>query len=548
MIRTSGELRFQVDARHVRQLGQELVADRVTALSELIKNAYDADARKVRVLFAEGAEVPGSILEIHDDGNGMTLEDIRDRWMRISTGNKEDASVSPRFGRSRAGRKGIGRFAVETLGRRLILSSTVSGRVERVVVTFDWHEYLAGTDLEEIGNTYRVEPADESEHSTLLRIEGLHQGWTEDAIRRVRKAVLLLQPPFPVAAAVRQKAHVEGYEPDSGFSVEIAWEGRERVGEESGLSDFLAAATATISGKVSEDGKGGWQVESRLFELNDRQEFPTAPLVTGPFAFEASYFVYSAGAIGSISRAVAQRMGNEYGGMRLYRDGLRILPYGERGNDWLGLDEAYRRRVVLVPIGNNNFFGQVSVTREDNVFLVDTASREGVIENQAFLELREFVARGLIWGALRVGAARNRKERAGDKPNRAPSRKDLVERAAAAARLTENGGDADAIRRDLEELQREAERADQEDRQAHEVLLGEMDLLRVLASLGTSIAVFSHEVRGTLNNATSTLSDVEEEVRKACLRPEHPLVERLVDAQDGLEHVGELGSYLSMCA
>lgn len=200
-----GFLYFTVDARHLRQLGRELVADRKTALAELVKNAYDADATRVWVDFIDPSE--GGVLEIRDNGEGMTLEVVREAWMRLSTAYKERQPLSACYRRIRAGQKGIGRFAAETLGRRLVLSSTTEGSSTCVVVEFDWVRFdELDVPLHEIGNTYRIEPASQEEHGTCLRIEGLWQAWGEEDRKGVRRVIQLLQPPFPIADAYGAEA------------------------------------------------------------------------------------------------------------------------------------------------------------------------------------------------------------------------------------------------------------------------------------------------------------------------------------------------------
>src|SRR5215211_6190664 len=96
--KNAGELSFAVDARHIRQLGRELVGDRTTALSELIKNAYDADARTVTLRFLDAAQGAGGTLEIQDDGEGMSLSELRKGWMRISTPVKDEKPRSGLYG------------------------------------------------------------------------------------------------------------------------------------------------------------------------------------------------------------------------------------------------------------------------------------------------------------------------------------------------------------------------------------------------------------------------------------------------------------------
>ncbi|MEQ1119865.1 ATP-binding protein [Acinetobacter junii] len=98
-------LRFHVDAGHINKLGFELVGKQETALMELIKNAYDADATEVTVDFFN-AEKEGGTLVIQDNGSGMDLETIKTAWMNISTDFKQENKISPKYGRVRAGRKG----------------------------------------------------------------------------------------------------------------------------------------------------------------------------------------------------------------------------------------------------------------------------------------------------------------------------------------------------------------------------------------------------------------------------------------------------------
>ncbi|WP_170989485.1 ATP-binding protein, partial [Escherichia coli] len=102
----NNNIRFSVDANLVRRLGEQLVAKKTTAVSELVKNAYDADSTLVNVYFELNEANPRIV--IFDDGTGMSKEDIINGFMRISTSEKEDNSVSERYQRLRAGRKGIG--------------------------------------------------------------------------------------------------------------------------------------------------------------------------------------------------------------------------------------------------------------------------------------------------------------------------------------------------------------------------------------------------------------------------------------------------------
>jgi len=131
---------FSVNATIIRRLGRELVANQETALAELIKNAFDADAETVKVIFS-GTEKAGGRLWIQDDGSGMTPDQVRDGFLRIASDAKLKEPVSPKFHRKRAGQKGIGRFAVERLGQRLTLITATIDDNQATELNVEWDAF-----------------------------------------------------------------------------------------------------------------------------------------------------------------------------------------------------------------------------------------------------------------------------------------------------------------------------------------------------------------------------------------------------------------------
>ena len=518
-----GRLYFGVDARHLRQLGRELVANKTTAIAELVKNSYDADATRVRLAFLDPRE--DGVLEIVDDGTGMTLQEIQNRWMRLSTDHKERSPSSPRYHRIRAGSKGIGRFATESLGRKLVLSTTVEGDAQLVVATFDWMEFdQSGVSLEAVGCTYHLETCEKERHGTTLRIEGLYDKWGKTDLTRVRRAIQLLQPPFPIAEGyLRESTETTEIPLDSGFAVRILVgneESTEFVDELSDPESFLAAATAVVEARVDESGSGEWRVRSRRFSVDESENYSKRLLVVGPCTLSASYFIFKPDAIGDLGVRLARNMGKKYGGIRIYRDGLRVPPYGEPSDDWVGLTEEYRRRVELAPIATNNWFGHVALTRDDNILLIDTASREGVIENEAFRELRTFVKDVLVKSARAIARARGKKPRAAKRPAPA-SRETLVHEvlrlSSSMLDLSRRGNQkqAEAVLEEAYSLAGEARESDKNAREDALAVLDEISLMRILASLGTSIVVFGHEVRSAINATIGRLVNLQEDAENA---------------------------------
>jgi HSP90 family molecular chaperone len=129
-------VRFSVDAGVIDRLGTELVARQETAVSELVKNAYDADAKKVTLKF-ENSESTGGTLFIEDDGIGMTRDQIVNGFMRISSTDKLHNPLSERYNRKRSGQKGIGRFAVQPLGQKLTITTQTENNDFALVLTIE---------------------------------------------------------------------------------------------------------------------------------------------------------------------------------------------------------------------------------------------------------------------------------------------------------------------------------------------------------------------------------------------------------------------------
>ena len=162
------EIGFTVDAGLIQRLGYELVGRAETAVSELIKNSYDADATIVDVDFIDTALQGGSLV-ISDDGLGMTEEQLINGFMRISSTDKLHNPTSLRFNRTKAGRKGIGRFAAQRLGEELVIVTQTKTSEKAIRITINWNKYIVDTDISSV--TFPIEYIDkESEEGTILWI------------------------------------------------------------------------------------------------------------------------------------------------------------------------------------------------------------------------------------------------------------------------------------------------------------------------------------------------------------------------------------------
>lgn len=526
----AGTLQFDVDSALLYQLGEDLVSKRSVAVAELIKNAYDADATEVVVEFKD-VRKPGGEIAIQDDGTGISFDRIQSTWMRIATTEKRKNEVSDLYGRPRAGAKGIGRFATRRLALQLVLDTTAwvdaqdeSKGKARTVLTADWQLFLPGTDVQSVPITYTREPVPrDTPTGTLLRLRDAIDEWTSADVRELRKDIVKLVSPMPSLSRRRQGAR----ERDPGFDTTFEFPD-EDLGEFSGslAHDFLDHAYAVLEGRVTKAGKATYTLRFSVDApredvdelLPEASRFPDI----GPTTFQVHYFRYRSENFDGVDLNVrtAQKVGREHGGMQILYDGFRVMPYGDSTDDWLRLDYDRARRITDTPSdvlgianpddrpmlllpGTNQVFGQVYLSRSSNPGIRQLANREGFRENESFEQLRRFVRLGIDW--LTVMYARRTEQERRERQQEGTTVQALLQKAKAAI---------DSLPEEVSAEQRKE--ASQAIGMAHQAIveqeaehIGALQMLRVLASTGTMLAVFEHQLIGTLEG----LRDVHRELQ-----------------------------------
>jgi signal transduction histidine kinase len=473
---------FSVDAGIINRLGKELVGRAETAVSELVKNAYDADATAVKLFFIDTEEAGGE-LHIIDDGHGMTQKQLIKGFMRLSSSEKVHNPVSPKFKRLRAGRKGIGRFATQRLGNKLTILTKNETDDFGFRLEVDWNKYSLDTDLDSIKNPIKNESVDFS-HGTKLIIKGLREPWSEAQIKRVFRYVSdLLQPNYLSDRGT--SLNVAASDNDESFVVECYQKTGNDIRSIANLDQMVFDnALGVIEGYVL-DGKAICEVVSDRFEINDHIEIEANYGILDEVHFKVFYFIYKykwyEGYIPKMEYNRISNFGENNGGVRLYRNGFRVLPYGERGNDWLNIDKTSVKtsNQAYVPFNNPNFFGFVEVIDPNGELFEETSSREGLIENDAFNQLSDFLNKSLRIATQRINSARFSEK----KRTKASSNK---------------GEDSKTSKKSTREKLEELKDKDEETKEiVEEVIqkLEEAEMLRVLAAIGLNIAEFTHEIR-----------------------------------------------------
>lgn len=516
-------LRFEVDAALLFELGEKLVGRKTIALAELIKNAYDADATEAIVTLDHVARPDGTIT-VEDDGSGMTFEVVRRHWMRIATQNKVQNPLSPRYRRITTGAKGVGRFAARRLAKTLKLESVAQADEaawEKVEAFFDWSDFASGCNLTDVAtNCLRQRLSAPTATGTKLTLAGLQDTWSEDDVTELRQYLWDLTRPYPARpvddGATREPA-------DPGFSaLLIAPEFPQQEGE---LSEhFLEAAWGRLEAEVRTDGKPTYRLEVR-----GRDEALTftpgrdhCDLVGARFSIH--YFVYSSPGLRDTGLTVSQArgVGRRWGGVRIYLDGFRLYPYGEQGDDWLGLDEdrAGRNYSVnpllrsLVPRemgerpllnlpGNNALFGGVFLSRLSQRELVPTIIRQGLLENDALRSLRDFVRLGIDWMTVQrdfLDLSQRRLQQTSPR-SRLEFVRDAVQNLKDEVRKVAPTEDGRSIAKALDEVQDALETEIRDH-------ITKVAMLRVLASAGTMVAILQHEIMALIDGLRGIASDL----------------------------------------
>ena len=413
------KLRFRPRARIIRTIGDQLISGPEAAVIELVKNAYDADAASVTLKFFPPLKTGQGRIVVQDDGHGMTLSDIQDKWMEPATTSKVGTRRSPGRNRVMMGYKGIGRFAAAKLGSRMSLNSTSERggeRVEVLIPELDWSIFNGDTYLSDIAIDFYVEPAT-GPTGTLLEILDLSEAWTDAKINRLLLELRRLISPL------QQQGDADAFDiflDLSECTVETAgFDGRELLGAANSdaangeraadlfkvqpfplltacdyeLTGAFDAAGVFIGAFRNRRAGTGPEVVELAVPLDEEEE-PCGSFGVRLFLFdreaETIRNTMKEAGLGNLTATRARQILDEIAGVAIYRSGFRIRPYGDPDNDWLTLD---RRRVQnpSLHIGHNQVAGYVTVQDQATSRLEERSSREGFEQNGAFRRLTRMV-------------------------------------------------------------------------------------------------------------------------------------------------------------
>lgn len=383
------------------QLGDQLIKNESIGLLELIKNSYDADATNVSIKMENlGKPALGSII-IEDNGIGMDMNIINNVWMEPGTDYKEELyqklKRSEKFNRLPLGEKGIGRFSVHKLGNEIELITKKECCEREIVLRIDWNifsrsKYFEDTPIKAFYRQPEIFTSDKT--GTRITIKNLKTEWTRGMVREVYRSINSLSSPFDSPDSFKITFDIDDRKLLEGL---LSWEDIKEYSLFSFECEIEGNQIEKFNYKFTP-----WPLMKRLTsrEITEKDEnirkmlkivdvdnnpIDLAKYKIGRIKFRGLIFDRDSTilSLGVKDKQGLKKYLDNNGGVRVYRDGIRVYDYGEIGNDWLNLD----RKRVNVPskkISNNIIIGSIELNREHSMALIEKTNREGFIENEGY--------------------------------------------------------------------------------------------------------------------------------------------------------------------
>lgn len=442
------EKHFKPKAHILTLLGEELIKSPVMAIYELVKNSYDADANKVDVYFRNVDDVNNAAIIIEDDGIGMTSEIIEDVWLEPGSDyrkpyNKDgfrETIKTPIFERVPMGEKGVGRFAVHKLGTKILLISRpleiiwndekteiISKELAdyEIELFINWKDFNQSKHLSDIPIKWKIRREFDNfrfkdKSGTYIHLSGLKENWTKGMARDLKGYTISMLSPkveensfkinlsfdnqwlidFPSADAILNESPFKLYAlVDENYNLTFEYEFSLKYNKTIGSRNINEKEN---SDKYEKNIKGFIRpyfrdelirkehskeiIDKLLLEFDNELKLPFGDLM-----LELNTYDLDSESLKDYTNEphLIKKILKEYSGIKVYKGDLRVFDYGEKGNDWLGID--LKRVQDPSWFSNNLVLGSVFLDSEHSSSLVEKTNREGFVENKAFILFKYIV-------------------------------------------------------------------------------------------------------------------------------------------------------------
>lgn len=420
------KLQFRVSSGLKNLIGKELITDQYIAIFELVKNSFDAHADNVTLVF-ENLNTEQAKIFIIDDGKGMDYDDLINKWLFVAYSAKKDGTEDSvadesneyrnriRTKRVFAGAKGVGRFSCDRLGSSLNLITVKKTSSVAESLTIDWLDFEKNSKKEFVDVDVRHGTLDIKDSSikfgTILEISNLRDSWDRDSLLKLKSSLEKLINPNKENDSRSFSITIDAKE-----QVEEDAKERKRIiekGKKNAIKDGVDFSLDDISWELESNRVNG-KIRNSLFETlgikstyivseisNDGKYIESSVIDRGVMIYKVKeknlYSVSDIKIILFFLNPVAKYnftrlMGVQpvkYGSVFLYKNGFRIYPYGESGEDIFGINrrkQQGQRRFI----GTRDILGRVEIFGENDEFKESTSRDGGLIKNDSYNELQEF--------------------------------------------------------------------------------------------------------------------------------------------------------------
>lgn len=378
------ELNWKFDISTFRLIGRELITDNVTAIVELVKNSYDANAENVHIKFYNTKDISSkSKIVICDNGHGMTSNDIENKWMRIGTSSKRDKLITEEpYKRRVVGEKGIGRFAIDKLGSDCKIYTKYKEENTINILSIDWTEYSDKPTVEnftDVKSLLKIKKFNNRRNGTKIIIKNISEEWSEITIERLYKELAKIVSP------------INNLKP--GFDIFIYSNEFNKFKKPYKVKNEAikyASHNFSIKYDLSKNTQDVIKFNNKTNELDVIKEDIKS---FGPIKFLLYYFNQSAK--GNFSKNY-KGAALQIDGIKIYRDGILTTPFAENASkkedrrDILGIDKR-RWSAFFDKVGSRDIIGLLSISKDTSPKIIDSTNRQDFIHTKEYLELKEFI-------------------------------------------------------------------------------------------------------------------------------------------------------------
>ena len=562
-------VKYRVSGKIVKLFGRDSVSTDTAALFELVKNAYDADASTLEISFtnikifqaADKAlrerylKINNNLKSLHpefpldkidhltkedehyakqkelvdkyssetkiiiqDNGSGMSLDQLINKWMVVGV-DKTESELFTKKKRRVVGEKGVGRFAAEKLAKHLTLKSFPRDSKTCIIAEIDWEKFRFAKSINDAKIPLRYERKDESKHGLTLELKNLRENWSTKRINSfINELSVLILP--------------EKFKEKNSLSVQVKIDGKkEIISVESNLFKkapyyFVAELTTEhkirfLEAKYKKDQIVP-NIQKKDYELQTEWDFSKGveekPPTCGPVKFTFYGYPFDPSGrklgwteyYGKLDIEQFQTTINDISGIKIYRDGFRVRPYGDRYHDWLSMSDEARRTAGRLP--SKSVLGWIEISSDTNKTIADTTSREKIIENESFNDLRLFANQVMDAYSKFVEKKRQeilKKEALSEVPKLVKNLGTKILDNPSIPKKTKS-----KLVLALNRIQIELTDSDERAKIEKESLMDEKNAFRNLASLGIVTGVVSHETNIFIRNILAHSTLLQRELNK----------------------------------